>query len=101
MSHVYSGGGGPPQRIRTSDLSLRRAALYPAELGADVLRLAFTNLKFAFYNKLHKIKYSIFHITFSLGGGRYIHLTKRPHRAYSLQLTAYKNYNGILFFISS
>lgn len=30
-------GNGPPQRIRTSDLSLRRAALYPAELGADKL----------------------------------------------------------------
>ena len=26
---------GPPQRIRTSDLRLRRATLYPAELGAD------------------------------------------------------------------
>ncbi len=25
---------GPPERIRTSDLSLRRAALYPAELRA-------------------------------------------------------------------
>ena len=26
---------GPPERIRTSDLCLRRAALYPAELRAD------------------------------------------------------------------
>ncbi len=98
MSHVYSGGGGPPQRIRTSDLSLRRAALYPTELGADVLRLVFTNLKFAFYNKLHKLKYSIFHLTFSLGGGRYIHLTKRPQISCVLRGV---NYNGIWFFISS
>ncbi len=28
---------GPPQRIRTSDLRLRRATLYPAELGAGKL----------------------------------------------------------------
>ena len=27
---------GPPERIRTSDLCLRRAALYPAELRADL-----------------------------------------------------------------
>ena len=27
-------GDGPPERIRTSDLCLRRAALYPAELRA-------------------------------------------------------------------
>ena len=26
---------GAPERIRTSDLGLRRAALYPAELRAD------------------------------------------------------------------
>ena len=29
---------GPPERIRTSDLCLRRAALYPAELRARSLR---------------------------------------------------------------
>ncbi len=27
---------GPPERIRTSDLRLRRATLYPAELRADI-----------------------------------------------------------------
>ncbi len=31
---------GPPQRIRTSDLRLRRATLYPAELGADWVTIA-------------------------------------------------------------